>query len=70
MVRFVGKGAGILKDVPDILMPALEQYVLSVSRKPIPILESVACMVEFMTMPGAKVKKLKQNLMWSKHLAE
>ena len=42
-------------------MPFLEQYVLSVSRKPIPILESVAHMVEFMTIPGAKVKKLKQN---------
>jgi len=62
MVRFVGKGAGVLKDVPDILMPVLEQYALSVSREPIPILESVARMVEFMTMPGAKVKKLKQNL--------
>ena len=61
MVRFVGKGAGILKDVPDILMPFLEQYALSVRREPIPVLESVAHMVEFMTMPGAKVKKLKQN---------
>ena len=58
MVRFVGKGAGVLKDVPDILMPFLEQYVLSVSREPIPILESVARIVKFMTMPGMKVKKL------------
>ena len=57
MVRFVGKGAGVLKDVPDILMPVLEQYVLSVSRKPIPILESVAIIAEFMTVLGAKVKK-------------
>jgi hypothetical protein len=70
MVRFVGKGAGVLKDVPDILMPFLEQYVLSVSREPIPILESVARMVEFMTMPGAKVKKIKWNQIWLRHLAE
>ena len=38
-------------------MPFLEQYALSVRREPIPVLESVAHMVEFMTMPGAKVKK-------------
>ena len=40
-------------------MPFLEQYALSVRREPIPVLESVAHMVEFMTMPGAKVKKNK-----------
>ena len=38
-------------------MPFLEQYALSVRREPIPVLESVAHMVEFMTMPGVKVKK-------------
>jgi hypothetical protein len=42
-------------------MPFLEQYALSVMSEPIPRPESVAHMVEFMTMPGAKVKKLKQN---------
>jgi len=35
----------------------LKQYALSVRREPILILESVVHMVEFMTMPGAKVKK-------------
>ena len=62
MVRFVEKVAGVLKDVPDILMPFLEQYALSARWEPIPRPESVAYMVEFMTMPDAKVKKLKQNL--------
>jgi hypothetical protein len=35
---------------------------LSVRWKPIPRPESVAHMVEFITMPGTKIKKLKQNL--------
>ena len=38
-------------------MPFLEQYALSVRREPILVLESVAYMVEFMTIPGVKVKK-------------
>ena len=59
MVRFVGKGAGVLKDVLDILMPLLKQYALSVISELIPILESVAHMVQFIRMPGVKVKKLK-----------
>ncbi|CAG8522040.1 10036_t:CDS:2, partial [Cetraspora pellucida] len=29
MVQFVGMGAGILKDVSDILIPFLEQYALT-----------------------------------------
>ena len=33
-------------------------------REPIPILESVAIIAEFMTVLCAKVKKLKQNLIW------
>ncbi|CAG8825094.1 28264_t:CDS:1, partial [Gigaspora margarita] len=61
MVRFVGKGASVLKDVPNIIMLVLKQYALSVMSEPIPILESVARMAEFMTMPGAKIKKLKWN---------
>jgi hypothetical protein len=44
-------------------MPFLEQYALFVRWKPILILESVARIAEFMIMLGAKVKKLKQNLM-------
>ena len=70
MVRFVGKGAGITKDVPDILMPVLEQYALSVMRKHMPGLESVAHIREFIKMPGVKVKKLKWHQTWSRHLAE
>jgi hypothetical protein len=70
MVRFVRKGAGVPKDVPDILMPVLEQYVLSVRWEPIPILEFVAHIVDLMTVPGAKVKKIKWNQIWSRHLAE
>ncbi|CAG8461647.1 25913_t:CDS:2 [Gigaspora margarita] len=61
MVRFVGKGAGMLKDVPNIIMLVLKQYALSVMSELIPILESVAHMAEFMTMPSAKIKKLKWN---------
>jgi hypothetical protein len=34
----------------------LEQYALSVMSEPIPILESVVHIAEFMTMLGAKVK--------------
>ena len=66
MVRFVGKGASVLKDVPDILMPVLNIYALSVMKKPIPRPESVAHIVDLMTVLCAKVKKLKQNLIWSR----
>ena len=56
-----GKGAGVLKDVPDILMPVLKKYALFVMRKHMPRLESVAHIKEFIKMPGVKVKKLKWN---------
>ena len=61
MVRFVEKGAGVLKDVSDILMPVLKKYALSVMRKHKPRLESVSHIKEFIKMPGVKVKKLKWN---------
>jgi hypothetical protein len=61
MVRFVGKDAGVLQDVPYIIKPVLKQYALSVMRKPIPILESVAHMVEFIRMPIVRVKKNKME---------
>ena len=51
----------MIQDAPDILKPVLKQYALSVMSEPILRLESVAHMVEFMTIPDAKVKKLKQN---------
>jgi hypothetical protein len=51
----------VIQDVPDILKSILKQYALSVMSESISRPESVAHIVEFMTMSDVKVKKLKQN---------